>query len=73
MDSDHSLPSLYELVPDAEQTDPAGRFMIRKYDEEYFEVAKQQDFGWKSEYIFKPLGHDLSEFEEQMRLEPDFD
>lgn len=51
-----------QLVLDIEQADPAGRFMIRKYDDEYFEVAKQQDFGWKSEYIFKPLGHDLAEF-----------
>jgi len=54
-----------QLLRDTEQSDPAGRFMIRKYDEECFEVAKQQDFGWKSEYIFKPLGHDLSEFSEQ--------
>jgi N-hydroxyarylamine O-acetyltransferase len=54
-----------QLVPDMEQADSAGRFMIRKYDDEYFEVAIQQDFGWKSEYIFKPLGHDLAEFEDQ--------
>jgi len=50
------------LVPDLEQEDEAGNFIIRKYDAEYFEVAKKEDFGFKSEYIFKPLGHDLSEF-----------
>jgi N-hydroxyarylamine O-acetyltransferase len=54
-----------QILPELEQEDPAGRFIIRRYDEEYFEVAKQQDFGWKSEYIFKPLGHDLTEFEER--------
>lgn len=54
-----------QFVPDLEQSDPAGTFVIRRFDNEYFEVAKQQDFGWKSEYIFKPLGHDLSEFAER--------
>src|SRR3954469_23311290 len=50
------------VTPDLEQTDPAGHFMIRKYDDEYFEGAKKESDNWKSEYIFKPLGHDLSEF-----------
>jgi N-hydroxyarylamine O-acetyltransferase len=51
-----------QFVTDVEQNDLAGTFMIRRFDDEYFEVAKQEDFGWKSEYILKPLGHDLSEF-----------
>ena len=50
------------FAANVEQSDPAGTFMIRQFDQEYFETAKQVDFGWKSEYIFKPLGHDLSEF-----------
>jgi len=53
------------LVPDLEQEDEVGKFVIRKHDAEYFEVAKKEDFGFKSEYIFKPLGHDLSEFAER--------
>jgi N-hydroxyarylamine O-acetyltransferase len=55
----------FRFATDIEQSDPAGTFMIRKFDEEYFEIAKQQDFGWKGEYVFKPLGHDLSEFAER--------
>jgi N-hydroxyarylamine O-acetyltransferase len=54
-----------QFVGGTEQIDPAGTFMIRRHDDEYFEVAKQDDSGWKSEYIFKPLGHDLSEFAER--------
>lgn len=51
-----------QFVPDLEQQDAAGVFVIRRCDREYFEVARQEDSGWKSEYMFKPLGHDLSEF-----------
>lgn len=51
-----------QFIAEVEQDDPAGTFMVRRHDMEYFEVAKQEDSGWKSEYIFKPLGHDLSEF-----------
>jgi N-hydroxyarylamine O-acetyltransferase len=54
-----------QFVPDFKQQDPAGEFIIRRHDPEYFSVAKQVDFGWKTEYLFKPLGHDLSEFEER--------
>jgi N-hydroxyarylamine O-acetyltransferase len=54
-----------QIVPEIEQTDPAGIFIIRLHDEEYFEVVRQDGFNWKSEYIFKPFGHDLSEFAEQ--------
>jgi N-hydroxyarylamine O-acetyltransferase len=51
-----------QFVAEVEQNDPAGTFVIRRHDLDYYQVAKQVDFGWKSEYIFKPLGHDLSEF-----------
>jgi N-hydroxyarylamine O-acetyltransferase len=54
-----------QIVLGKEQTDLAGTFVIRQYDSEYFEVAKRSDLAWKSEYIFKPLGHDLSEFSER--------
>jgi len=46
----------------AEQQDPAGIFVIRRFDDEYIEVAKREEGGWKSEYIFKDLACDLSEF-----------
>ena len=53
------------FVPDIEQTDECGTFVIRRAADEYFEVAKQEDHGWRSEYRFKPFGHDLAEFEER--------
>src|SRR5262249_6270144 len=52
-----------QLVAELEQRDATGTFIVRRYDRESFEIAKQEDFGWRSEYIFTPLGHDLSEFE----------
>jgi N-hydroxyarylamine O-acetyltransferase len=51
-----------QFVPDLEQEDEAGIFVIRHYDRDNFVVAKRQEDGWKNEYEFKPLGHDLSEF-----------
>jgi N-hydroxyarylamine O-acetyltransferase len=51
-----------QLIPDIEQDDDTGVFMIRPYRDDYFEVAKKEDGDWRSEYIFKPLGRDLSEF-----------
>jgi N-hydroxyarylamine O-acetyltransferase len=51
-----------QLIPDLEQEDHTGTFVIRPYRDDYFEVAKKDDDGWRSEYIFKPLGRDLSEF-----------
>lgn len=52
-----------QFIPDLEQEDDAGVFVIRPYRDEYFEAAKKEENGWRSEYIFKPLGRDLSEFE----------
>lgn len=48
----------------AEQHDPAGMFIIRRFDDEYFEVAKREGAEWKSEYVFKDLPRELSEFTE---------
>lgn len=49
---------------DIEQQDENGVFLIRKFDDEYFEVVKKNDENWQSEYIFKNLERDLSEFSE---------
>jgi N-hydroxyarylamine O-acetyltransferase len=48
----------------AEQQDPSGIFVIRRFDNEYIEVAKREGDEWKSEYIFKDEPRDLSEFAE---------
>jgi N-hydroxyarylamine O-acetyltransferase len=53
-----------EFVLNIEQTDQNGVFAIRKYDENYFEVAKKDGEAWKSEYIFTILPRDLTEFSE---------
>lgn len=48
----------------AEQHDPAGIFVVRRFNDEYFEVAKRDGGDWKSEYIFKDIPRELSEFAE---------
>lgn len=53
-----------KFVLDVEQIDEAGTFLIRKFDENYFEVAKKDAAEWKGEYIFMTLERDLSEFAE---------
>jgi N-hydroxyarylamine O-acetyltransferase len=50
------------FVPDVEQEDEAGTFVIKRRTDEYFEVLRKENGFWKSEYMFKPFGHDLSEF-----------
>lgn len=47
-----------------EQQDATGTFVIRRFDDEYLEVAKRDGDGWKSQYIFKDIARDLSEFAE---------
>jgi N-hydroxyarylamine O-acetyltransferase len=51
-----------EFVLELEQTDPNGTFLLRKFDDGYFEVVKKVDEDWKSEYIFRPVARELSEF-----------
>lgn len=46
----------------AEQQDAAGLFIIRRFDDEYFEAAKCDGSDWKSEYIFKDTPRELAEF-----------
>ncbi len=48
----------------AEQQDPAGVFVIRNFEDEYFDVAKRDGDTWKSQYIFKDIPRELSEFTE---------
>ncbi len=50
------------FVPDIEQKDENGTFIIRKYDENYFEVAVKNGENWKSEYIFSPRARSLADF-----------
>ncbi len=47
-----------------EQRDPAGIFVIRKFDDGYLEVAKREGDSWKGEYVFKDEPRRLSEFAE---------
>ncbi|CAN5662957.1 arylamine N-acetyltransferase [soil metagenome] len=50
------------FVLDEEQPDETGIFKLTKHDEEYFGVVKKDGDEWKSEYIFKNMNRDLSEF-----------
>lgn len=52
------------FVVGEKQQDEAGIFVIRKFDDEYIEVAKQEESTWRSEYIFKDVARELSEFAE---------
>jgi N-hydroxyarylamine O-acetyltransferase len=51
------------LVPDIEQTDETGVFVLRHRPDGYFEVLKRKADVWRSEYAFKPDERELSEFE----------
>lgn len=52
------------FVLDEEQQDRNGVFVIRRFDDDYFEVAKKEATGWHSQYIFTDVARDLSEFTE---------
>ncbi len=53
-----------KFVLNVEQFDKNGTFLIRKFDDEYFEVVKKDNETWQSEYIFKNIERNLSEFTE---------
>lgn len=53
-----------KFVLDEEQQDENGIFKFKKHDAEYFEVLKKKGEEWESDYIFKDLARDLSEFTE---------
>ena len=52
------------FVLEQEQADPTGVFMIRRFDDDCLEVAKLDGDTRKSQYIFKDIARDLSEFAE---------
>lgn len=47
---------------DAEQKDANGVFTIRRFDDEYLEVAKRDDESWHGNYVFSETPRDLYEF-----------
>jgi N-hydroxyarylamine O-acetyltransferase len=51
-----------KFVLDFQQKDKNGIYLIRKFDNEYFEVVKKDGKSRVSEYIFKNLTRDLDEF-----------
>jgi N-hydroxyarylamine O-acetyltransferase len=50
------------FIPGEKQRDRNGVFVVRKFDNEYFEVAKLDGSAWLSEYIFKDVARELSDF-----------
>lgn len=52
------------IVPDIEQHDREGVFVIRRGDFGTLEVLKNSDEGWRPQYSFTMLARDLSEFAE---------
>lgn len=58
-----------KFVPDIEQADQTGTFIIRRFDDDYFEVAKRDGHEWKGEYIFKSIPRDLTEFAEMCEFQ----
>jgi N-hydroxyarylamine O-acetyltransferase len=61
-----------EFVLETEQQDRNGVFLIRKFDENYFEVVKKDEGIWKSEYIFTPLARNLTEVRRNVSLSANF-
>jgi N-hydroxyarylamine O-acetyltransferase len=57
------------FVLDEVQVDATGEFSIRKFDDDAFEVAKRDNDGWRSQYIFKDIARELSEFAEMCRYQ----
>lgn len=53
-----------KFVLDVEQTDANGIFLIKRFDEKYFEVAKKREKSFVSQYIFTLRERKLSEFED---------
>lgn len=54
-----------KFILDIEQQDPAGIFRITKFpfeDNEYFEISKKDESGWRSENIFSTYPRELSAY-----------
>jgi N-hydroxyarylamine O-acetyltransferase len=52
------------FAADEEQQDHTGVFVVRAFEDRYFEIAKRDGSSWKSQYIFKDVARELSEFKE---------
>ena len=57
------------FVVGEKQQDEAGIFVIRKFDDDYLEVARQDESTWQSEHIFKDVARELSEFAEMCNFQ----
>ena len=57
-----------KFVLDETQKDANGLFLMRRFDENYFEVEKKTDKSCGSQYIFTLQKRDLPEFEEMCRF-----
>jgi N-hydroxyarylamine O-acetyltransferase len=53
-----------KFILNVEQKDVNGTFLIKKFDDDYFEVVKKVNAEWQSEYIFRDSARDLAEFKE---------
>lgn len=53
-----------KFILNVEQMDATGTYLIKKYDENYFQVVKKDNGQWVSEIAFQTLSRDLSEFAE---------
>lgn len=53
-----------KMVLDEEQEDATGIYIIREHGDGYLAVLKKDAEEWKAEYIFKPVGRELSAFRE---------
>ncbi len=52
------------LIVEEEQHDPSGTFVIRKRDDDYYDVLKGDAGMFRSEYIFRDISRELGEFSE---------
>ena len=52
----------FRFVLGEKQHDANGIFVVRKFDDDYLEVAKLDENEWRSEYIFTDAARELAEF-----------
>lgn len=53
-----------KFVLDVEQKDATGTYLIKKHDENYFQIIKKDRENWLDEYLFTTIKRDLSAFAE---------
>jgi N-hydroxyarylamine O-acetyltransferase len=59
------------LSLDTEQPDKTGVYVIRQLKDDYLEVAKKVSSDWQSEYCFKSVTQNLSDFAERCDFQQD--